>query len=170
MSVGVQRMVRARSAGVMFTLNPLNGDRSKIVIESTWGLGEPLVAGEVDPDRFTVDKVTLEVLDRAVGAKRVEHRPDPELRRVVVAEVDEERRAASSLSDAEVLTLARLGKTIERSFGRPQDIEWAIDADGDGILALQARPETVWSRRERPPTVEKKRSALDYVLADLLGR
>jgi pyruvate,water dikinase len=170
MSVGVQRMVRARSAGVMFTLNPLNGDRSKIVIESTWGLGEPLVAGEVDPDRFTVDKVTLEVLDRAVGAKRVEHRPDPELRRVVVAEVDEERRAASSLSDAEVLTLARLGKTIERSFGRPQDIEWAIDAGGDGILVLQARPETVWSRRERPPTVEKKRSALDYVLADLLGR
>jgi pyruvate,water dikinase len=88
----------------------------------------------------------------------------------VVAEVDEERRAASSLSDAEVLTLARLGKTIERSFGRPQDIEWAIDAGGDGILVLQARPETVWSRRERPPTVEKKRSALDYVLADLLGR
>jgi pyruvate,water dikinase len=170
MSVGVQRMVRARSAGVMFTLNPVNGDRSKIVIEATWGLGEPLVSGEVDPDRFTVDKVTLELLDKAVGAKRVEHRPDLERRRVVVAEVDKERRAAASLSDAEALELARLGKSIERSFGRPQDIEWAIDADGDRILVVQARPETVWSRRERPPTVEKKASALEYVLADLLSR
>jgi pyruvate,water dikinase len=170
MSVGVQRMVRARSAGVMFTLNPLNGDRSKIVIESTWGLGEPLVSGEVDPDRFTVDKVTLGMLDKAIAAKRIEHRPDPEGRRVVVAEVDEERRAAPSLSDGEALGLARLGKTIERSFGRPQDIEWAIDADGDRVLVLQARPETVWSQRERPPTVSKKASALEYVLADLLGR
>jgi pyruvate,water dikinase len=170
MSVGVQRMVRARSAGVMFTLNPLNGDRSKIVIESTWGLGEPLVSGEVDPDRFTVDKVTLGMLDKAIAAKRIEHRPDPEGRRVVVAEVDEERRAAPSLSDGEALGLARLGKTIERSFGRPQDIEWAIDADGDRVLVLQARPETVWSQRERPPTVAKKASALEYVLADLLGR
>jgi pyruvate,water dikinase len=170
MSVGVQRMVRARSAGVMFTLNPLNGDRSKIVLESTWGLGEPLVSGEVDPDRFTVDKVTLGLLDRAVGAKRLEHRPDPERRQVMVVEVDEERRAAPSLSDAEVLDLARLGKTIERSFGRPQDIEWAIDADGERVFVLQARPETVWSQRERPTTVEKKASALEYVLADLLGR
>src|SRR5581483_2421538 len=67
MSVGVQRMVRARSAGVMFTLNPINGDRSKVVIESTWGLGEPLVAGEVDPDRFVVDKVMLEVLEKSIS-------------------------------------------------------------------------------------------------------
>ena len=87
MSVGVQRMVPARSAGVMFTVNPLNGDRSKVVIESTWGLGEPLVSGEVDPDRFTVDKVTLQPLNKVIGAKLIEHRPDPELRRVVVEEV-----------------------------------------------------------------------------------
>ncbi len=170
MSVGVQQMVRARSAGVMFTLNPLNGDRSKVMIESTWGLGEPLVSGAVDPDRFTVDKVTLQPLGKEIGAKLIEHHPDPERRRVVVQDVDAERRAVPSLSDDEAVQLAQLGKTIERSFGRPMDIEWAVDADDDRILALQARPETVWSNRERKPTVEKRGSALEYVLADLLGR
>jgi pyruvate,water dikinase len=170
MSVGVQRMVRARSAGVLFTLNPVNGDRSKIVIESTWGLGEALVSGEVDPDRFTVDKVTLDLLGTIVGGKQVEHRPDPSGGGVVVSEVEADRRSLRSLSDAEVVAIARLGKAIERHAGRPQDIEWAVDADTGDILVLQARAETVWSQRERPPTVEKKGSALEYVLADLLKR
>ncbi|MBV9164610.1 MAG: PEP/pyruvate-binding domain-containing protein [Solirubrobacterales bacterium] len=170
MSVGVQRMVRARSAGVMFTLNPVNGDRSKVVIESTWGLGEPLVAGEVDPDRFVVDKVMLEVLEKSVSEKLIEHRPDLARRRVVVADVEEGRRSAASLSDAEAVELARLGKTIERHYGIPQDVEWAIDADSGSLVVLQARHETVWSRRERRPTVQKKGSALEYVLADLLKR
>jgi pyruvate,water dikinase len=170
MSVGVQRMVRARSAGVMFTLNPFNGDPSKIVIESTWGLGEPLVSGEVDPDRFTVDKVTLGVLGRSVAKKLIEHRPDPAQRKVVVDELEPARRDTPSLSDQEVIELARLGKMIERHYGAPQDIEWAVDGDSEEIVALQARPETVWSRRERQPTVEKKGSALEYVLAGLLKR
>lgn len=170
MSVGIQRMVRARSAGVMFTLNPINGDRSKVVIESTWGLGEPLVSGEVDPDRFVVDKVMLQVLESSIADKRIEHRPDPARRQVIAGDVDEDRRRAASLSDAEVVELARLGKTVERHYGRPQDVEWAIDADNGSLLVLQARPETVWSRRERQPTVQKKGSALEYVLADLLRR
>jgi pyruvate,water dikinase len=154
----------------MFTLNPINGDRSKVVIESTWGLGEPLVSGQVDPDRFTIDKVTLQVLDRSVARKLIEHRPDPERREVVVAEVEAARQEAPSISDEEAIELAKLGKAIERHHGAPEDVEWAIDADGGAILVLQARPETVWSRRERAPTVEKKGSALEYVLADLLGR
>jgi pyruvate,water dikinase len=170
MGVAVQRMVRARSAGVMFTLNPINGDRSKVVIESTWGLGEPLVAGEVDPDRFMIDKVTFGLLDKSIADKRIEHRPDLGRREVVVAEVEETRRRAESISDAEAIELARLGKTIERHYGSPQDVEWAIDADSGATFVLQARPETVWSRRERPSTVKKKRSAIDYVLADLLDR
>jgi pyruvate,water dikinase len=170
MGVAVQRMVQARSAGVMFTLNPINGDRSKVVIESTWGLGEPLVSGEVDPDRFMIDKVTFQVLDKSIAEKRIEHRPDLVRREVVVAEVEEGRRSAESISDAEAIELARLGKTIERHYGSPQDVEWAIDAESGAIFVLQARPETVWSRRERPSTVKKKGSALEYVLADLLDR
>ena len=78
MAVGVQRMVVPRAAGVMFTLDPLNGDRSKIVMEGAWGLGEAVVGGEVTPDRYRVDKVTLEVLGRELSAKEVECRFDRE--------------------------------------------------------------------------------------------
>jgi pyruvate, water dikinase len=169
MSVGVQKMVKARSAGVMFTINPLNGDRSKVVIESTWGLGEALVSGEVDPDRYTVDKVTFGILERVVGAKQVEHRVDLERRAVSVEPVDDARRATPSLSDEEIKELVKVGKAIERHRGTPQDIEWAVDDSGD-LLILQARAETVWSRKERKPTTEKRGSALEYVLADLLKR
>jgi pyruvate,water dikinase len=170
MSVGVQRMVHARSAGVMFTLNPINGDRSKIAIESTWGLGEALVSGEVNPDRFLLDKVTLDVLERTVGEKEIEYRLDPSAGKVVSSPVEEERRTSPSISDDEAVELARLGKEIERHYGHPEDVEWVIDADGDEVFVLQARAETVWSRRERPALATKKASALEYVLDDLLKR
>jgi pyruvate,water dikinase len=170
MSVAVQQMVDARSAGVMFTLNPVNGDRSKIMIESTWGLGEAVVSGEVDPDRFLVDKVILEVLERTIASKQLEYRLDQAVGRVVTAPVEDDRRAEASLSDPEVLALARLGKQIEKHYGRPMDVEWAVDAPSGDVFLLQARAETVWSQRERPSLVEKRGSALDYVLADLLGR
>jgi pyruvate,water dikinase len=169
MSVGVQQLVDARSAGVMFTLNPLNGDRAKIMMESVWGLGEGLVSGAINPDRFLVDKVTLDILERTIGSKDSEHRFDRAAGGVVEAPVDEERRAASSVSDDEIDRIARLGKQIERHYGRPQDVEWAIDGSG-ALYVLQTRAETVWSRRERPPLVEKSGAALDYVLADLLSR
>jgi pyruvate,water dikinase len=166
MSVGVQRMVHARSAGVMFTLNPINGDPSKIAIESTWGLGEALVAGEVNPDRFLVDKVTLDVLERTIGEKEIEYRLEDG--KVTAHPVQDERRTTASISEIETVALARLGKEIERHYGRPEDIEWVIDGDTGELFVLQARAETVWSRRERPSLVEKKGSAIEYVLADLL--
>ncbi len=168
MSVGVQRMVHARSAGVMFTLNPINGDRSKIAIESTWGLGEALVAGEVNPDRFLVDKVTLEALESNIGEKDIEYRLENGI--VSAQPIEDERRTTASLSHVEVIELARLGKEIERHYGRPEDIEWVIDADTGELFVLQARAETVWSRRERPSLVTKKTSALEYVLDDMLKR
>jgi len=168
MSVGVQRMVHARSAGVMFTLNPINGDPSKIAIESTWGLGEALVSGEVNPDRYLVDKVTLEILERHVGDKAIEYRLEDG--RVSAHPVDDERRATASISEAETVELARLGKQIERHYGRAEDVEWVIDADTGELFVLQARAETVWSRRKREPLVTKKASALEYVLDDLVKR
>lgn len=168
-AVAVQRMVDARAAGVLFTLNPVNGDRSKIALEACLGLGEALVQGEVDPDRFLVDKVTLEVLERHVGAKAIEHRFDPVAGTVISAEVAPERRAAAAVSETEVLELARLGKEIERLYGTPQDVEWAIGGPGgERIWLLQARPETVWSRREASPVASVQPSAVDYVLAGLL--
>lgn len=173
MSVGVQKIVDARAAGVLFTLNPTNGDRSKVVLEACWGLGEAIVQGEVNPDRYVVDKVTLDVIERSVAAKDVEHRFDPAAGAVVAAEIEGERRSRACLTDDEVIALAELGKRIERHYGSPQDVEWALEGDGSGSGALyivQSRPETVWSRKPVTPIAGPKRSALDYVVADLVGR
>lgn len=126
-SVGVQKMVNARAAGVMFTLHPVTGDASQVVIEASWGLGESVVKGEVSPDRFYVDKVTLNILDRTVSPKTLEYRVDDRSGGVVPAEVPPERESRCCLTEAEVRELARLGKRIERHYGRPQDIEFAVE-------------------------------------------
>ena len=146
MGVGVQQMARSRSAGVMFTLDPVSGDRSKIVIESCWGLGEGVVKGDVTPDRHRIDKVTLEVLEQEVNEQLAEYGFDPESGTVGMLPVEEGRRAQSAISEREALAIAELGKRVERQRGGPQDIEWAIDHDGT-LHLLQARPETVWAAR-----------------------
>lgn len=147
MAVGVQEMARARSAGVMFTLDPISGDRSRIVIESCWGLGEGVVKGDVPPDRHRVDKITLEVLEREVVEQAEEYRFDPDGGEVALLAVPEELRAEGSISEDEARQIAELGKRIERHRGAPTDVEWAIDVDGR-LHLLQARPETIWSSRQ----------------------
>jgi pyruvate,water dikinase len=168
MAVGVQRMVVPRAAGVMFTLDPLNGDRSKIVLEGSWGLGEAVVSGEVTPDRFRVDKVTLELLARELSDKEVECRFDPEARAVRMAPVPPERREVASLEDDQVLALAALGKRIERHRRAPVDIEWAVDEGGD-LHVLQVRPETVWSRKPKQPLTGPGGSGVQRVLAKFMA-
>ena len=153
MSVAVQKMVNARSAGVAMTLNPLTGDRSKIVIDASWGLGELVVSGEVTPDNFVVDKVMLEVVGRKIATKPIELVADADGRRVTERAVAAERQSQPSLSNEELLAVARLAKRAERHYGTPQDIEWAVDADlpaGDNVVLLQSRPETVWSQKNPP--------------------
>jgi pyruvate,water dikinase len=162
MAVVVQILVRPRAAGVMFTLDPVTGDRSKIVIESAWGLGEAVVSGEVTPDRFRVDKVTLEVIERAPGEKASEYRFEPG-RGVRLVPVEEERRGAASLADDHIADLAALAKRIERHRGAPQDIEWAVDEAG-AVHVLQVRPETVWSNRKAATVAVGGASAVDLVL------
>ena len=110
------------------------------------------------------------MLERTIACKRLEYRLDPKQDRVVSLPLEGERRDEASLSDPEVLELAKLGKQIEKHYGRPMDVEWAVDATRGELFLLQARAETVWSQRERPSLVGKKSSALDYVLSDLLGR
>ena len=167
MGVVVQRMVDARSAGVAFTVDPVSGDRSKIVIESSWGLGEAVVSGEVTPDRFRVDKVTLEIIERFVSDKAVEFRFDAG-HGVRLVELATERRVATSVEDAEVTALATLVKRIERHRGAPQDVEWAIADDGS-IAVLQVRPETVWSQRAAAPVAVTSTNPLDLVLGTFMG-
>ncbi len=170
MCVGVQLMVDARSAGVMFTLDPRNGDRSRVVIESSWGLGVAVVGGEVRPDRFSVNKVTGTMTLEELGTKEVEHRFDPATGGVLPRPVEVARRSARSLTDDEVHELVRLGKQIEKFRGAPQDIEWAIDPAGNLVL-LQVRPETVWSakRQAQDGSSTRRRGALECVVTQLSG-
>ena len=147
-SVGVQKMVNAKAAGVMFTLNPVTGDRNQIVIEANWGLGESVVSGAVTPDYFVVDKNTMQIIERKIVKKTVEYVRDPETGETIHAEVPLERQEIPCLTDEEILKLAELGKKIEEHYGRAQDIEWAIDRDlpfPENVFIVQSRPETVWS-------------------------
>lgn len=164
-SVGVQKMVNSRTAGVIFTLNPMNGDPSKIFISGSWGFGESVVSGEVTPDEWMVDKVTFEIIKRTISPKLTE-RVVNGMGEVTTLDVPPERQEIACLSDEEVMELARLAKCIEKHYGAPQDIEWAIDGDGpfpENVFILQTRPETVFSHREAKPVAESSASALDYL-------
>ncbi len=159
-SVGVQEMVNARAAGVMFTLNPTNGDLSKVVIEGSWGLGETVVSGSVNPDKFVVDKVVLETTEKTVSSKHIACVYDPDEGRVVDRHIAPDKQSQCCLEDREIKELVRVAKAIETHYGRPMDIEWAIDKDlsfPDNLFIVQARPETVWSRRKEGSVLGRKR-------------
>ena len=171
MGVVVQRMVDSRCSGVMFTRSPTTGDRSVIVIEGAFGLGSAIVGGEVTPDKFIVNKVTGEIAGRTVAEKTVQHLPDFDAGGVVVTEVPEARRSISCLADDEIAALADIGRRVERHYGRPQDIEWAIARGPQAeIFLLQSRPETVWSKRDAQPVVAPKAKAIDHVFAAFAGK
>jgi pyruvate, water dikinase len=170
-SVAVQKMVRSFTAGVMFTINPATGDRATIVIDSNWGYGESVVSGEVTPDQFHVNKITMEVTKKTVSDKQIYYTTNPETDEVLKLEVDPERRRSQSLLDKEILEIARLGKIIEQHYGKPMDIEWATEKGlpykGE-IYIVQSRPETVWSQKEVKPVLEPKASAIEIIVAGLM--
>ncbi len=154
LSVGVQRMVRSDlgSAGVMFTLDTESGFRDVIFITSSYGLGELVVQGAVNPDEFYVYKSGLAagheaILRRSIGSKATKmiYSADP-AERVVTVDVDESEQRQFSLTDDDVENLARQAATIEKHYGRPMDIEWGKDGSDGQLYILQARPETVQSR------------------------
>ena len=155
-SVGIQKMVNSRSAGVMFTINPVTGDQNQIIIEGTWGLGEAVVSGAETPDHFEVDKRTMKVTGRRIAQKTIEYIRDPRTGRTEHAKVPEARQEKPSINDEEVSVLAQLGVKIHQHYGTPQDIEWAIDRDLESpehVFIVQSRPETVWSIEEKEAEV-----------------
>ena len=172
MSVAVQMMVQPKAAGVAFTLNPSDGDRSQIAIDSSFGFGEAVVSGEVTPDNFLVDKVLRTIVRRTISPKHIEYRLDGS-REVIKAEVAPERQTQPSLTDDEVIAVARMARIAEKHYGSPQDIEWAIDEKLDApnnVVLLQSRPETVWSRKARR-TVASGRSDnfMDSIVSTLIA-
>lgn len=172
MAVLVQRLVAAEAAGVMITIDPVTGDRSQITIEGAHGLGAPVVGGELTPDRFAVDKVTLEVRSRTVVRKPFADRFDHATSAVVRYDLDDDEGAASSLGEDEVVRLAGIGKEVERAHGGAVDVEWAVGPGPDGprhLYLLQARPETVWSAKQAPSIVNPQSTALDRMVSVMLG-
>jgi pyruvate,water dikinase len=139
LAVVVQRMVDAAAAGVLFTADPVTGRRRQAVIDASPGLGEAVVCGAVNPDRFTVDTRARHVLARRLGDKRTAVRPTAGGGTHTVALPD--GSGAPCLSEERVTALAAVGERVEAHFGVPQDIEWAIDAAGT-LWLTQARPTT----------------------------
>lgn len=173
MSVGVQRMVDAEVAGVMFTLNPMSGDRSSIAIEGSWGLGQSVVSGEVTPDSILYAKIPKQIIKHEIATKTVECIPDPVARGVAMIPVEEPRQGIACLSDAQIHELAAIGRTVEKHYGRPQDIEWALERGTHALYLLQARPETVWSTKpkEKPEgTTVKSDNPAASILGTFLGK
>src|SRR5688572_24003585 len=154
LSAGVQPMVRSDvgASGVLFTLDTESGFRDAVFVTSSFGLGETVVQGAVNPDEFYVYKPTLAqgkpaVLRRTLGAKQMRMVYSSKAgERVRTEETPAELRRAFSIDDAEVQELARQALTIERHYGRPMDVEWAKDGETGKLYIVQARPETVKSR------------------------
>jgi pyruvate,water dikinase len=146
MAVVVQQMVDARCAGVMFTRSPTTGDKSVITIEGAPGLGSAVVSGEVTPDRWVLGKITGEISVRDISDKHAKQVP-AEGGGIREVELSGDERTQPCLSDDELQKLRDVGRKIERHYGKPQDIEWAIDKAGE-LRLLQSRPETVWATKD----------------------
>lgn len=168
MAVVVQTMVDARCAGVMFTRSPTTGDRSVVTIEGSWGLGSTVVSGEVTPDRWVVAKLTGEIPVRDISDKHVCDCPAPG-GGVEQLPVPEDERQIACLSDAQLLALRDIGIKAERHYGKPQDIEWAFDRQGN-LLLLQSRPETVWSAKDAAPVASPQANPLAHLLGVFGGK
>jgi pyruvate, water dikinase len=157
LAVGVLELVDARSAGVAFTLDPVTGDRGRLVVEANWGLGESVVSGQVTPDYWTVERDSGRILERRVGAKLVWSvlaepgaggADDGSGRGTVLAPLPAELAQTPCLTDDEVRYICRQAAAIEEAEGAPQDVEWAIARDlevPDSVYFLQHRPETTWA-------------------------
>ena len=155
LAVGIQQMVAVRSeaAGVMFTLDTQSGFSGVVMINSIYGLGENIVQGKVSPDEFLVFKKTGAIIKRKMGAKSLKMVPG-EGSTTKDIEVSEKDSLRYSLTDEQVKTLAEWGVAIEEHYGKPMDIEWALDEDYGTLFIVQARPETVQSQRD-PNCIEE---------------
>lgn len=161
LSAIVQMMCYSESSGVMFTMDPTNGDESLVLVEASYGLGEYVVKGSVTPDDYYVDKGSMKIIRREIPTKTI----------MLVRNKTggtEEKKVPDDIKDRQVITdeqiteLTKFALTIEQHYGHVMDIEWGLDTQTGKLLILQARPETVWSLKKSPikkPTplaVEKK--------------
>ncbi|ASN18656.1 PEP/pyruvate-binding domain-containing protein [Arthrobacter sp. YN] len=177
LAVVVQEMVDSATAGVMFTANPVTGNRYETVIDASPGLGEAVVSGAVDPDQYVVDVRRGAVVKRTVGDRQVEIRAIPgggteRVERSTGSSRDQpgDSNPQPCLSDHQVLGLVDLGREVQLHYGSPQDTEWAIDHEGK-LWLTQARPiTTLYPQTTRTPPVPGEHAFLNFSLAQGLTR
>lgn len=167
LSVGVQQMVavRSKAAGVMFTVDTETGFENTVVITSIYGIGENIVQGRVSPDEFTVFKPTLAILKKRVGSKKEKMIPVRGSKTKNI-KVSLKNQQSYSITDEQVVTLAKWGIEIEKHYGRHMDIEWALDEDDNRLYIVQARGETVQSNKDHSVIEEYKLKGSGEVLAN----
>jgi pyruvate,water dikinase len=169
--VGIPKMVNSRLSGVIFTLNPLNGDRSKISLDVSYGLGEAVVSGLVTPDSYLVDKVTLSIVKQTKGSKEMKCVYNVDGSDIQEVAVPEEDRGRFCITNEELVELCRVSKSIDRYYKKPYDIEFGIDADlpfPENVIILQVRPESVWTKKQAAAKTEKKKDAMDRIVSQLI--
>ncbi|MBA4417687.1 MAG: hypothetical protein C0392_07225 [Syntrophus sp. (in: bacteria)] len=169
--VGIPKMVNSRVSGIIFTLNTLNGDPSKISLDASYGLGEAVVSGLVTPDSFLVDKVTLDIAKTTLGSKETQCVYREGCSDIVQVEVPKEKQEKLCVSLDEVKELCRLGRVIEDYYGKHYDIEFGIDGDlpfPENVIILQVRPESIWNKKEVTARTEKKKDPMERILSQLL--
>ena len=172
LSAVVQKMVNSETSGVMFTANPVTNDRSEIMINAAWGLGEAVVSGAVSPDEYIVEKGTWKIKEKFVAKKEIMIVRNPETGRgtvkVSTAEfLGPEYVEKQVLTDEQIIEVAQIGARIEEHYGWPQDIEWAYDRDDGKLYIVQSRPVT--TLKEEVKTEEAEMTEEMKVLLKGLG-
>ncbi|MBN7274816.1 phosphoenolpyruvate synthase [Ligilactobacillus pobuzihii] len=148
LSATVQMMVFSKASGIMFSVNVGTGDDTKVIIDSIWGLGEYIVQGTVTPDDFVVDKESMEIVSKDITQKDIAltRLPDGGVKE---EKVPDKKASQPSLTDDQVVKLAGYAKEIENHYGCYMDMEFALDQKNDKLWLVQARPETVWSQKNK---------------------
>lgn len=170
--VGISKMVKPRVSGIIFTINPVNGDPSKIAIDASYGLRDALASGLITPDTYFIDKVIMEPVKTVIGAKEIQYLYSDRGSDVIQVAVPEVSRHAACLTHQETLELARIGKLIENHYGNPCNIEFGIDTDSPfpkNIMILRVRQESVWSKKQTVPRTEKRKDAMDRMVGQLIA-
>lgn len=165
-AVPVQRMVQSEVAGIMFTVDPVSKDESKITIDAGLGLGEAVVSGSITPDHYVVDKTKMEVVSKEIGdqAWKMVRKSKGKNEHISLSKGEKE---SQKLTDEQIVALAKIGADVEKHYGRPQDTEWALE--GGSFFMVQARPVTTMGSTDAgEPKKEDSSAEMDISKAEVL--
>ncbi len=162
-AVPVQKMVQSEKSGVMFTINPIDNDKTKISIEAGFGLGEAVVSGSITPDRYIVDKKSFEIIEKEVSPQEWKiAKVGKENKHVTISKEEQEKQV---LEDKEIIELAKFGDKIEKHYDFPQDLEWAVE--GGKIYIVQTRPVTTFKEQGESDKEQGKNEEKGKKLEDM---